>query len=95
MEEMELVRGAGPKEYPMEDVLNKLTVEWALKQLSEELREVVILYYFQELKMTEIADALQIGLPLVKYRLRQAKMQLGRILGEEGENESGRTIYSL
>lgn len=43
-----------------------------------------MLYYFQELRLTEIADTLQIGLPLVKYRLRKAKMQLSEIL-EEGK----------
>ena len=81
--------------YPMEDVLNKLTVEWALKQLSGELREVVILYYFQELKLMEIADILHISLPLVKYRLRQAKIQLSKLFRKEGSYESGRATYSL
>lgn len=52
--------------------------------MEEELREVVILYYFQDLKQKEIAEALQIGLPLVKYRLRRAKEELGRILKEGG-----------
>lgn len=80
---------------PMEDVLNKLTIEWALKQLPDEMREVVILYYFQELKLTEIADILHIGLPLVKYRLKQAKKQLEKLLQREGNYESGRTTYDL
>ncbi len=76
MEEWDACGGEGQKENTMEGVLDKLTVEQALKGLSEELREVIILYYFQELKLTEIGDILHIGLPLVKYRLRQAKMQL-------------------
>ncbi|MBD5457976.1 MAG: RNA polymerase sigma factor, partial [Lachnospiraceae bacterium] len=42
-------------------------------KLSEELREVVILHYFQELSMREIAGILQIGIPLVKYRIKRAK----------------------
>lgn len=65
------------------DVLTKLEVECALEQLSYELKDVVILYYFQELKLSEIASVLDIGLPLVKYRMRQAKIQLGNILGRE------------
>ena len=65
------------------DILNKITIEWALNHLPEELREVIVLYYFQELKLTEVADILQIGLPLVKYRIRQAKMRLERLLREE------------
>lgn len=66
-----------------EAILNKISVEEALNHLPEELREVIILYYFQELKLAEIADILQIGLPLVKYRMKQAKIQLEKLLGEE------------
>lgn len=65
-----------------EDILNKIAVETALNSLPDELREVIILYYFQGLKLAEISDALQIGLPLVKYRIKQAKMQLEKLLRE-------------
>ena len=65
------------------DILNKITMEAALNRLPEELQEVIILYYFQGLKLKEIADTLQIGLPLVKYRIKQAKMRLKELLGEE------------
>ena len=66
-----------------EKILNKITIESALCSLPAELREVIILYYFQELKLTEIADALNIGLPLIKYRLRQAKLKLEKLLKED------------
>ena len=66
-----------------EDILDKITIEAALNHLPEELREVIFLYYFQELKLAEIADILQIGLPLVKYRIRQAKMRLEKLLRGE------------
>lgn len=88
VEEMELYRETGNGETQIEDSINKLTVGWALSQLPDELREVVILFYFQELKLTEIADTLQIHLPLVKYRLRQAKAKLGVLLRKEGEHGS-------
>ena len=65
------------------DILDKIAIEAALNHLPEELREVIFLYYFQELKLAEIADILQIGLPLVKYRLRQAKTRLEKLLREE------------
>lgn len=71
----------------MENVLDKILIEQALKQLPDELREIVTLYYFRERKLTEISDTLQIGLPLVKYRLRQARKQLAKSLGKEGEYE--------
>lgn len=66
-----------------EVILNKITVEVALKSLPDELKEVVVLYYFQGLKLAEISGILQIGLPLVKYRIRQAKVQLKKLLREE------------
>lgn len=66
-----------------EDILNKIAIEAALNHLPGELREVIVLYYFQELKLAEIADILHIGLPLVKYRIRQAKMRLEKLLREE------------
>lgn len=65
-----------------EGILNKISVESALKQLPDDLREVVILRYFQELKLREISDTLHISLPLVKYRIRQAKLQLEKLLKE-------------
>ena len=56
----------------------------------EEFRQVIDLYYFQEMKLTEIASVLGIGLPLVKYRLKQARNRLQVFLGkEETVNESG------
>ncbi|MDE7313663.1 MAG: RNA polymerase sigma factor [Eubacterium sp.] len=69
---------------PFEDgVLSQMDMAAALETLPDEFREVVILYYFQQLKLSEIADVLNIGLPLVKYRLRQAKKQLKALF--EGE----------
>lgn len=70
--------------------LDKMIIETAMKKLSEELREVVILYYFQEYKLSEIAGILRIGLPLVKYRLKQAKKQLEYLVGKEEVYETGR-----
>lgn len=63
-------------ERQMEDVVNRIVVEQALERLPAELKETIILYYFKGLKLTEIAATLQIGLPLVKYRLKRAKKQL-------------------
>lgn len=62
LEEIELV-----EENQTEQILNRVLIEQVLEQLPDESREVLTLYYFQELKLTEISDTLQIGLPLVKY----------------------------
>lgn len=65
----------------------QIYVEQALKQMQSELREIIIMIYFQELKLREIADILQIELPLVKYRHKRAKEELKRLLGEEDSHE--------
>ena len=73
-----------------EQILNRVLIEQVLEQLPDESREVLTLYYFQELKLTEISDTLQIGLPLVKYRLQKARKQLRELLGKEEFDESKR-----
>lgn len=91
LEEMELIEETNPKQNQTEEVLNKIYIEQALRQLPDELSEVLTLYYFQDLKLTEIASTLQIGLPLVKYRLRRGKKLLKELLNEEGNYEPERT----
>lgn len=61
----------------------KVTIKEAVDSLKEEYRQVILLHYFQDLKLREIAEILQIGLPLVKYRLARAKDELKNMLGEE------------
>lgn len=55
---------------PLEE---RLTLEDAVRRLPQELREVVVLHYYQGLKLSETASVLKIGLPLTKYRLKRAK----------------------
>ena len=56
----------------------------------QEKQEIIIMFYFQDFKLKEIADILQIGLPLVKYRHKRAKEELKRLLGEEDSHEPGK-----
>ncbi len=67
----------------VDELLDRIAIETALNRLPDELREIVILYYFQDLKLTEIANVLQIGLPLVKYRIKKAKLKLENLLKED------------
>ncbi|MCM1252541.1 MAG: RNA polymerase sigma factor [Clostridium sp.] len=60
----------------------RVAVRAVLAKLPEELREAVILHYFQEYTLRETAQILHIGLPLVKYRIKRAKEQLRSLLGE-------------
>ena len=59
-----------------------MLLEKALQELSEEFRDVIVLFYFQNMKLSEIAKILNLGLPLVKYRLKSAKKKLEQIIGE-------------
>ena len=61
----------------------KIDIERALSTISEELREVIMLFYFQDMKEKDIARMLGIGLSLVKYRLRRGKEELAKIMSEE------------
>lgn len=70
----------------VERLEKKICIEQALDELLPELREIIILFYFQDCKLTEIANILQISLPLVKYRLRRAKEELKQLLGKEKDN---------
>lgn len=85
--QMESVANIEVVEYQTDEILNRITIEQALNELPEELKEVIVLYYFQELKIIEIADILHIGVPLTKYRLRQARKQLEKLLQKEATHE--------
>lgn len=68
-------------ENPLGEVEERMDMEQAIRGLPEELREVVVLHYIQELRLREIAEILDIGLPLVKYRVKRAKEKLAEALG--------------
>ena len=61
----------------------RIDIERALEQLPEEIKEFVILFFFQGLKQKEIADLLNIKLSLVKYRVSKAKELLAKQLEVE------------
>lgn len=83
------------EDHQMESLLDQAVMEWALQQLPEELCEVIVLHYFQGLKLREVAEVLKVGLPLVKYRIRQAKMQLEKLLRKEEGYGSAGTTYGV
>lgn len=79
----------------MERIETKICIEQALDELLPELREIIILFYFQDCKLTEIADILQISLPLVKYRLRRAKEELKQLLRKEEKDGTGERTSTI
>ncbi len=48
----------------------------AVMNLPPKLRQVIILYYYQNLNVNEIADALGVTQPTVSYRLKRAREKL-------------------
>ena len=57
----------------------------AVMNLPKKEREVVLLYYYQDLTMKDISETLGVTQPTVSYRLRRAKEKLRTEL--EGRNE--------
>lgn len=79
------------KELPMEeapwtpstdirDAEVRMDIERAVDRLPDELKEITILFFFQELKQKDIAELLNIKLSLVKYRISRAKKLLSEYL---------------
>lgn len=55
-------------------------VTQAVLSLPGKYREVIVLYYFEQMKLREIADALHLSINSVSTRLRRAKALLARKL---------------
>ena len=62
------------------------SLENTLNKIDKDLREVVVLYYYDELSVSEIANILLIPDGTVKSRLSRARLQISKIIEkEEGE----------
>lgn len=59
-------------------------VKRALSALPDIQREVIILRFYNDLKISQIAKITGVSIPTVKSRLRQGKEKLQRILEKEG-----------
>ncbi len=66
------------------EIVEKATVSKAIMRLPEKDREVIILYYYQELKVREIAGLIGKSENVVLQRLRRARGKLKLILKKEG-----------
>ena len=74
-----------PEEIPIEHmrrVEKRVEIYEALDKLPEEIREVVILFFFQGISQKEIARMMDIKVSLVKYRVSRSKKLLAEYLGE-------------
>jgi RNA polymerase sigma-70 factor (ECF subfamily) len=83
-------RSAKPGEAPLgqsTDVYTTSTVDvWrALGDLSPELRDVVVLFYFDDLKSVDIAAILGVAHATVRTRLARARARLRGLLDDDGD----------
>ena len=60
----------------------------ALSQLDLSYRVPVLLHYYSDLSLEQVADALNLSVPAVKSRLHRARAQLRNSLAEAEERES-------
>ena len=65
---------------PSDDPAVDDTLPHAIMALSRPYREVILLYYYQELKVREIADILGVDVSTVTARLSRARKQLREAL---------------
>ncbi|MBX4263742.1 RNA polymerase sigma factor [Clostridium estertheticum] len=66
-----------------EEIVLKVSLEQEISRLPKEFKEVILLYYFQNLKIREIAEILNINVSLVKYRLSESKKLLQKSIDKE------------
>lgn len=67
-------------------------VRRALTQLEEHYRLVLTLYYFEDMKYTDIADILDIPLNTVKSHIRRGKERLAAILETQEQPPAARAV---
>ncbi|MBU3803266.1 MAG: RNA polymerase sigma factor [Candidatus Cellulosilyticum pullistercoris] len=68
-----------------EELLDTIEQNEVLNQISRlqyKYKEVILLYYYQELKVSEIAEILNISEGTIKMRLNRARKKLGESLSE-------------
>ncbi len=71
---------ADPEAGNEQDLERRDWVQAALDQLEPEFRSVVLMFYFEQLSYTEIAESLEIPMGTVMSRLSRAKSHLKRSL---------------
>ena len=74
-------------QYTEKDRLEEQDARDLLKNLSKDLRETVMLYYFEDFSVKEVAEILNIPEGTVKSRLSKARKDLEKILIKNEETE--------
>lgn len=77
--------GSAPPDPTGDAAARNTDLRTALGLLPEPFRDILILFYYQELKLSEISAVLGIKIPLAKYRLSRARALLRQIMEKEDE----------
>ncbi len=80
-----------PHEFVEKEETSRLIME-IINKLSEEKRLVILMYYYQEMSTAEIAEALEMPLTTVKYKLLVARREIKEEL--EKLDRNGTRLYS-
>ncbi|WP_370831642.1 sigma-70 family RNA polymerase sigma factor [Clostridium sp.] len=71
------------KENYTNDEYENFDLKRAIQGLSEDLRLPIILFYFEDMQISEIADLMNIPIGTVKSRLSRAKIKIAQFVKEE------------
>ena len=74
---------------PIDDFHEKNSVTGAIMKLNTRDREMIVLYYYQELSVKEIAEIIGKTQNAASQRLNRARIKLKKILMEDGYDENG------
>lgn len=66
------------------DKYENIDLKKAIDRLSDELRLPIILFYFEDLKISEISELMNIPIGTVKSRLARAKVKIAEFVREKG-----------
>lgn len=88
LESLEITDGTDSSFEKMIEDENKLEVRRAIDALPDYQKEVIILRFYHELKIREIAKITQSSVPTVKSRLQQGLKKLQRCLNDFKGGES-------
>ena len=71
------------KENYTNDEYENFDLKKAIQSLSEDLRLPIVLFYFEDMQISEIADLMNIPIGTVKSRLSRAKIKIAQFVKEE------------
>lgn len=69
---------------PIDELLEKNSVSSAIMRLDMDDRKVIVLYYYQELPIKDIAAIIGVNVNTANQRLNRARKRLKEILKEDG-----------